>query len=173
LFTFVFIFNSTISFCLLVTSLFIIHIPVSSGSNGGATHNGEALVGFHEDALSQAAVGKAQLLLALVLGLGLAADCSELTILGYILPAAELQLCIDEHKKGWLVSITLLALAGGSLAWGILGDHLGRRRALISALSVAALFSAVATVMPTYGTFMTARSASRQPSRHVCNYELL
>jgi VNT family MFS transporter (synaptic vesicle glycoprotein 2) len=123
--------------------------------------------------LSQAAVGKAQLLLALVLGLGLAADCSELTILGYILPAAELQLCIDEHKKGWLVSITLLALAGGSLAWGILGDHLGRRRALISALSVAALFSAVATVMPTYGTFMTARSASRQPSRHVCHYELL
>ncbi|KAJ3637116.1 hypothetical protein MTP99_000599 [Tenebrio molitor] len=133
---------------------------LSSGSNGGATHNGEALVGFHEDALSQAAVGKAQLLLALVLGLGLAADCSELTILGYILPAAELQLCIDEHKKGWLVSITLLALAGGSLAWGILGDHLGRRRALISALSVAALFSAVATVMPTYGTFMTARFCS-------------
>ncbi|CAH1364203.1 unnamed protein product, partial [Tenebrio molitor] len=154
------IFNSTISFCLLVTSPFIINIPVSSGSNGGATHNGEALVGFHEDALSQAAVGKAQLLLALVLGLGLAADCSELTILGYILPAAELQLCIDEHKKGWLVSITLLALAGGSLAWGILGDHLGRRRALISALSVAALFSAVATVMPTYGTFMTARFCS-------------
>ena len=136
--------------------LYIIHVPVSAGS-GAPSHNGEALVGFHEDALSQAAVGKAQLLLALVLGLGLAADCSELTILGYILPAAELQLCIDEHKKGWLVSITLLALAGGSLAWGILGDHLGRRRALISALSVAALFSAVATVMPTYGTFMTAR----------------
>lgn len=43
------------------------------------------------------------------------------------------------------------------MAWGILGDHLGRRRALISALSVAALFSAVASVMPTYGTFMTAR----------------
>lgn len=56
-----------------------------------------------------------------------------------------------------LVSITLLAMAGGSLAWGILGDHVGRRRALISALSVAALFSAVASVMPTYGTFMTAR----------------
>lgn len=48
-------------------------------------------------------------------------------------------------------------MAGGSLAWGILGDHLGRRRALISALSVAALFSTVAAVMPTYGTFMTAR----------------
>ncbi|XP_019877927.2 synaptic vesicle glycoprotein 2B-like isoform X2 [Aethina tumida] len=132
---------------------------VSSGS-GGVAHNGEALVGFHEDALSQAAMGKAQLLLAIVLGLGLAAECSELTILNYILPAAELHLCIDEHRKGWLVSITLLAMAGGSFAWGILGDHLGRRRALISALSVAGLFSAVAAVMPTYGTFMTARFCS-------------
>lgn len=48
-------------------------------------------------------------------------------------------------------------MATGSIAWGILGDRVGRRRALVSALSVAALFSAVATVMPTYGTFMTAR----------------
>lgn len=69
------------------------------------SHNGEALVGFHEDALSQAAMGKAQLLLAVVLGLGLAADCSELTILGYILPAAELHLCIGEHRKGWLGTV--------------------------------------------------------------------
>ncbi|KAF2904022.1 hypothetical protein ILUMI_02159 [Ignelater luminosus] len=132
----------------------------STGSGGGAGIGGEALVGFHEDAISQAAVGRAQLLLTLVLGLGLAAECSELSILGFILPSAELQLCIDEHKKGWLVSITLLALAAGSLAWGILGDRLGRRRALVSALSVAALFSAVAAVMPTYGTFMTARFCS-------------
>nr|CAI5860033.1 unnamed protein product [Callosobruchus analis] len=131
------------------------HQNLSTGNGSG-----EALVGFHEDALSQAATGKAQLLLAIALGLGLAADCSEITILGYIMPAAELQLCIGEHRKGWLVSITLLAMAGGSLAWGILGDHLGRRRALISALSVAALFSAVASVMPTYGTFMTARFCS-------------
>lgn len=74
----------------------------STGSGGGAGIGGEALVGFHEDAISQAAVGRAQLLLTLVLGLGLAAECSELSILGFILPSAELQLCIDEHRKGWL-----------------------------------------------------------------------
>ncbi|KAK9711068.1 Pentapeptide repeats (9 copies) [Popillia japonica] len=140
---------------------------VSNGSvvNPPAPNNGEALVGFHEDALSQAATGKAQLILALVLGLALAADCSELTILeltilGYILPAAELQLCIDDHRKGWLVSITLLALAIGSFVWGILGDKLGRRRSLASALAVAAIFLSMAAVMPTYGTFMTARFCS-------------
>lgn len=48
-------------------------------------------------------------------------------------------------------------MAIGSVAWGILGDKIGRRRALVSALSLTALFSASATVMPTYGTFMTAR----------------
>lgn len=68
----------------------------------GVPQNGEALVGFHEDALTQAAMGKAQIMLALVLGFGLAAECSEITILGYIMPAAELQLCIGEHRKGWL-----------------------------------------------------------------------
>lgn len=132
----------------------------TGGSAGCNSVAGEALVGFHEDALSQANVGKAQLLLTMVLGLAIAADCSEVAILGYILPAAELQLCIDDHRKGWLVSITLLALAIGSIAWGILGDRVGRRRALVSSLIVAALFSAVATVMPTYGTFMTARFCS-------------
>ncbi|XP_017772502.1 PREDICTED: synaptic vesicle glycoprotein 2B-like [Nicrophorus vespilloides] len=133
---------------------------LTSGSGSGGSVAGEALVGFHEDALAQAHVGKAQLLLTIILGLAVAAECSEFAILGYILPASELQLCIDDHRKGWLVSITLLALAIGSVGWGILGDRMGRRRALVSALSVAALFSAVATVMPTYGTFMTARFCS-------------
>ncbi|XP_030760231.1 synaptic vesicle glycoprotein 2B-like isoform X2 [Sitophilus oryzae] len=126
----------------------------------GSVPSGEALVGFHEDALSQAAMGKAQVVLSIVLGLALASECSELSMLNFILPAAELHLCIEEHKKEWLVSITLLAMACGSLIWGILGDYIGRRRALLLALTVTSLFSAVASVMPTYGTFMTARFCS-------------
>ena len=53
-----------------------------------------------------------------------------------------------------------MGLALGGICWGGLGDRLGRRRALISAMSVHALFSGVATFMPTYGTFMTARFCS-------------
>ncbi|XP_044745626.1 synaptic vesicle glycoprotein 2B-like [Coccinella septempunctata] len=122
----------------------------------GTNRTGDILVGFHEDALSQATVGRAQVILAIVLGLGLAADCGFVSILDYILPLAEVHLCLGENEKKWLVSVTFLVLAGGSFSWGILGDHLGRRRALISALFVAVLFSGVATVMPTYGTFITA-----------------
>lgn len=89
-------------FNFLIAALTVLASFGFPSGNGTVPQNGEALVGFHEDALSQAATGKAQLLLAIVLGLALAADCSELTILGYLMPAAELHLCIGEHRKGWL-----------------------------------------------------------------------
>lgn len=59
-----------------------------------------------------------------------------------------------------LGNITLMGLALGGLFWGGLGDRIGRRRSLLSAMSVHALFSGVATFMPTYGTFMCARFCS-------------
>ncbi|KAL3280084.1 hypothetical protein HHI36_017590, partial [Cryptolaemus montrouzieri] len=135
----------------------LMHLPmiVSVGTNS-TNRTGDALVGFHEDALSQSTVGRAQLILAIVLGFGLAADCILISIMEYIVPLSEVHLCIGDIEKQWLISATFLALAGGSFSWGILGDHLGKRRALISALSVTLIFSGVATVMPTYGTFMTA-----------------
>lgn len=60
----------------------------------------------------------------------------------------------------FLGNITLMGLAIGGLFWGGLGDRIGRRRSLLSAMSVHALFSGVATFMPTYGTFMCARFCS-------------
>ncbi|XP_043278967.1 synaptic vesicle glycoprotein 2B-like isoform X3 [Venturia canescens] len=107
-----------------------------------------------------AGVGYFQLLAALCAGLSLAADTVEFFVVPYILPSAEVELCIEDNEKGWLGNITLMGLAIGGLGWGGLGDRLGRRRALISAMSVHALFSGVATFMPTYGTFMTARFCS-------------
>ncbi|XP_043278962.1 synaptic vesicle glycoprotein 2B-like isoform X1 [Venturia canescens] len=118
------------------------------------------LAQFHEDAIKQAGVGYFQLLAALCAGLSLAADTVEFFVVPYILPSAEVELCIEDNEKGWLGNITLMGLAIGGLGWGGLGDRLGRRRALISAMSVHALFSGVATFMPTYGTFMTARFCS-------------
>lgn len=59
-----------------------------------------------------------------------------------------------------LGNITLMGLALGGLFWGGLGDRIGRRRSLLSAMAVHALFSGVATFMPTYGTFMCARFCS-------------
>ncbi|XP_076653887.1 synaptic vesicle glycoprotein 2B isoform X2 [Halictus rubicundus] len=107
-----------------------------------------------------AGVGYFQILAALFTGLSLAADTVEYFVVPYILPSAEVELCIEDNEKGWLSNITLMGLALGGLFWGGLGDRIGRRRSLLSAMSVHALFSGVATFMPTYGTFMMARFCS-------------
>ncbi|KOX79617.1 Synaptic vesicle glycoprotein 2B [Melipona quadrifasciata] len=107
-----------------------------------------------------AGVGYFQVLAALCTGLSLAADTVEFFVVPYILPSAEVELCIEDNEKGWLSNITLMGLALGGLFWGGLGDRIGRRRSLLSAMSVHALFSGVATFMPTYGTFMCARFCS-------------
>ncbi|KYN14381.1 Synaptic vesicle glycoprotein 2B [Trachymyrmex cornetzi] len=107
-----------------------------------------------------AGVGYFQIFAAFCTGLSLAADTVEIFVVPYILPSAEVELCIEDNEKGWLGNITLVGLALGGLFWGGLGDRLGRRRSLFSAMSVHSLFSGVATFMPTYGTFMTARFCS-------------
>ncbi|XP_033226179.1 synaptic vesicle glycoprotein 2B-like isoform X2 [Belonocnema kinseyi] len=121
-------------------------------------HSPREVPGYLKD--FPAGVGYFQLLATLYTGLSLAADTVEFFVVPYILPSAEVELCIEDSEKGWLGNITLLGLALGGLCWGGLGDRLGRRRALISAMSVHSIFSGVATFMPTYGTFMTARLCS-------------
>ncbi|KAK2577228.1 hypothetical protein KPH14_003374 [Odynerus spinipes] len=125
-----------------------------------STADATLLAQFHEDAIKQAGVGYFQILAALCTGLSLAADTVEFFVVPYILPSAEVELCIEDNEKGWLGNITLMGLALGGLFWGGLGDRIGRHRSLLSAMSVHALFSGVATFMPTYGTFMTARFCS-------------
>jgi hypothetical protein len=71
-------------------------------------------------------------MLMLVSGLGLAADTVELFVIPYILPSAEVELCIDESQKGWLskypdetflnVSFSILEprqLSGIALGYGL------------------------------------------------------
>lgn len=118
------------------------------------------LAQFHEDAIRQAGFGYSQWLLMLVSGLGLVADAVELLVIPFILPSAEVELCIDSSQKTWLSGITFLGMMVGGVVWGNLSDRMGRRRTLLSALGVNAVFSVIAAFMPTYGTFMTARFCS-------------
>ncbi|KAJ8681425.1 hypothetical protein QAD02_017212 [Eretmocerus hayati] len=115
---------------------------------------------FHEDAITQAGVGCFQTLAAVYTGLCVAADTIEFFAIPYILPSAEVELCIADSEKGWLGNITLMGLAIGGMFWGGLGDRIGRKGSLLTAMSIHALFSGVATFMPTYGTLMTTRFCS-------------
>ncbi|XP_063544412.1 synaptic vesicle glycoprotein 2A-like [Cydia strobilella] len=119
-----------------------------------------ALDQFHEDALRQAGCGIAQLKVYLACSLALAGATLELSAVPFVLPSCEIELCILPHEKNWLVLISLVGGSLGGVGWGALGARLGRRRALVSALAVNAVFAAVAAFMPTYGTFMMARFCS-------------
>ncbi|KDR10619.1 synaptic vesicle glycoprotein 2B-like [Zootermopsis nevadensis] len=140
---------------------------------GGSPHDGgedelmdsvdsevSVLAQFHEDAIRQAGFGYSQWTLMFASGLGLAADTVELFVLPYILPSAEFELCINASQKTWLSGITFLGMMVGGVVWGNLSDRMGRRRTLMSALGVNAVFSVISAFMPTYGTFMTARFCS-------------
>ncbi|XP_063237443.1 synaptic vesicle glycoprotein 2C-like [Bacillus rossius redtenbacheri] len=127
---------------------------------GSGDSDMSVLAQFHEDAIRQAGLGYFQWLALLVGGLGLAADTIELFVVAFILPSAEVELCIDDAEKGWLVAITFLGMMAGSVLWGSLADRMGRKRTLMSALGVHAVFGIIAALMPTFGTFMTARFCS-------------
>ncbi|XP_047502688.1 synaptic vesicle glycoprotein 2C-like [Penaeus chinensis] len=115
---------------------------------------------FHEDAIQQAGTGAFQWLLLMITGLGLAADTIELFVVAYVIPSAEVELCMSGTDKGWLAAITFIGMMIGAMIWGSLSDNVGRRRALLSALFVNALFGVMTAFMPTYGIFMTTRLCS-------------
>ncbi|XP_042897934.2 synaptic vesicle glycoprotein 2C-like [Parasteatoda tepidariorum] len=115
---------------------------------------------FHEDALAQAGFGLFQYFLFFILGLGLAADSIEVFVIAYVLPSAERELCMDDNRKGWLAAISFFGMMIGGLVWGTLGDKLGRRRTLVSALTTNAVFAIATAFMPTYGLFMITRLCS-------------
>ncbi|RXG58607.1 Synaptic vesicle glycoprotein 2C [Armadillidium vulgare] len=115
---------------------------------------------FHEDAIQQAGMGAFQRILLMVTGLGLAADTIELFVVAYVIPSAEVELCMSGRDKGWLAAITFVGMMIGAMIWGTLSDTIGRRRALLSALFVNAVFGLMTAFMPTYGIFMTTRLCS-------------
>ncbi|CAG4957899.1 unnamed protein product [Parnassius apollo] len=115
---------------------------------------------FHEDALRQAGCGLSQARVLLAVTLAIAGTSLELSAIPFVLPSAEIELCILPHEKNWLVLISLVGGSLGAVGWGALGERLGRRRTLLSCLAVNAVFAAIAAFMPTYGTFMMARFCS-------------
>ncbi|KAI9559572.1 hypothetical protein GHT06_013577 [Daphnia sinensis] len=112
---------------------------------------------FHERAISECAIGRFHGILLAACGMGLAADTAELLVLGFVLPSAEVDFCISQTEKRILGVVTYTGLATGALLWGCMADRVGRRRTLLTAMTLAAIFDLMAALMPTFGTFLTAR----------------
>lgn len=68
---------------------------------------------------------------------------------------------MDRHRGRLFIAnagvMTYTGLSCGALLWGSMADRVGRRRTLLTALTIATVFDFIAAIMPTLGTFLTAR----------------
>ncbi|XP_070536428.1 synaptic vesicle glycoprotein 2C-like [Ptychodera flava] len=122
-------------------------------------HGDIALAEAYEKAIDEVGFGKYQIALYFAIGFGLMADGAEIFIVGFIIPSAERDLCLNDREKGWLGGIVFVGMLLGALIWGVLSDKHGRRKCLLTALSVNALFAIISAFVKNYGFFLFCRLA--------------
>ncbi|XP_077993667.1 synaptic vesicle glycoprotein 2C-like [Glandiceps talaboti] len=118
-----------------------------------------ALAEAYEKAIDEVGFGKYQVALYFAIGFGLMADGAEIFIVGFIIPSAERDLCLNDREKGWLGGIVFVGMLIGALIWGSLSDKLGRKKCLLTALNVNAFFAIVSAFVRNYGLFLFCRLA--------------
>ncbi|XP_037077922.1 synaptic vesicle glycoprotein 2C-like [Pollicipes pollicipes] len=114
----------------------------------------------YDAALSAIGFGRFHWWLLITIGWANAADAVELLCVSSLLPAAECDLHMTPEQKGYLSSSAFVGLMIGGYVWGGLGDAIGRKATLISALLFNALFGALSSVMQTYWPFLVCRFLS-------------
>ncbi|XP_077993219.1 synaptic vesicle glycoprotein 2B-like [Glandiceps talaboti] len=115
------------------------------------------LANAYETAISEAGYGLYQVKLLFILGLGLMADGVEIFSMGYVIPSAERDLCLNDVQKGWLGGIVFLGMLVGAILWGNLSDRIGRRDILITCLVVNAAFAFGSSFVASFEIFLICR----------------
>lgn len=93
-----------------------------------------------------------------ILGVAMFFDGYDLTITGFVVPAL--------HKHGWLtpgttaafISLPLIAAAFGSIAAGVIGDRIGRRKLFQVSVLIYSLSSLACGFAANYGMLLTFRT---------------
>ena len=67
------------------------------------------------------------------------------------------ELNINDKQSGYLASAALLGMMIGALFLGILSDHIGRKKTLVSAIVLFSIFNGLIGFVSSYYTFMTTR----------------
>jgi len=94
----------------------------------------------YETAISSAGFGKFHYWLLFVCGWANASDAVEILCISFVLPAATCDFALTSEDKGWLSAILFIGMLIGGYIWGSVGDILGRRKTLIIAMIVNAVF---------------------------------
>ncbi|GIL82870.1 hypothetical protein Vretimale_8369 [Volvox reticuliferus] len=110
-----------------------------------------------EEALSQVGTGPFQWIVLGVCGLANAADAVEILSVGLLGTAAEHDLNLTPKRTGALDACIFVGMFLGGLSWGFIGDVIGRKRSLLVALAVNAVFGALSAASTSLWQLMILR----------------
>ncbi|KAG2434782.1 hypothetical protein HXX76_007667 [Chlamydomonas incerta] len=110
-----------------------------------------------EDALSHVGTGPFQWMVLFVCGLANAADAVEILSVGLLGTAAESELNLTAQRTGALNACIFVGMFLGGLLWGLIGDVVGRKRSLVAALAINAVFGGLSAAATSLGQLMVLR----------------
>ncbi|KAJ1520729.1 hypothetical protein ONE63_003824 [Megalurothrips usitatus] len=110
-----------------------------------------------EHAVTETGFGRFHYGLMALCGLVYLDTAMGITILSFVLPAAQCDFDMDSPKKGWLTAAPMLGMVLGSYFWGCLADTRGRRVVLIATLVMDGICGVASSVSQFYGVFMFLR----------------
>ena len=87
-----------------------------------------------------------------------AGDAVEVLSVALILPTAGDEFGLSNSQKGGLTSAVFAGALLGSVAWGLAGDRIGRRRMLAASLAMNALFALVSASAESFAFLVTCRA---------------
>ncbi len=90
-------------------------------------------------------------------GLGWMLDAFDVTLFALVLPPLRSELGLSTAAGGALGSVSLLAAAGGGVAFGWVADRFGRTRALMSSIILYSVFTAACGLATTFAQFVVFR----------------
>lgn len=102
-------------------------------------------------------VGRPHIQLAFIGGLGLLFDGMDGSLVSYIMPIIKPLWHLDGVQSGLIGSSLLIGIFVGSIAAGVLGDRIGRRRVMMYALALYALATILAAFSPNWEVFFVLR----------------
>ncbi|CAL7938920.1 unnamed protein product [Xylocopa violacea] len=110
-----------------------------------------------EHAITVTGFGKFHYMLLAICGLIYMDTAIGVTILSFVLPAAQCDLEMDSTAKGWLSASPMLGMVVGSYIWGCLADTKGRKVVLIVTLLMDGIVGIISSFVQYYWIFLLFR----------------
>ncbi|KAL0271447.1 UNVERIFIED_CONTAM: hypothetical protein PYX00_008541 [Menopon gallinae] len=134
-------------------------VPGVTGKNVDKCNAELASVDF-EKAVSLTGFGKFQYLILIVSGLIFASAGFQNGLNAYVMPAAESDLSLSSSDKGLLNAVFLIGGLASAFFWGILADHIGRKKILVVSLLLDGILTLISTLSQTFTVFAIFRFLS-------------